>query len=117
MEQLNYNQLALAIESIVERVFDKQMSKCVSTLRQEVMAELGVSEYMALSKAIRVYSDNFIRKWRKAGRIKNVGTVKRVKFKVSDLELAASKDTHYQEYIAKKRRIAEKKLKTNTQLK
>ena len=111
MEGLNYNKLERTLESMMERVFEKKMTQCIVTIREEVFAELGVSEYMVLSKSYRVYSENFIKKWRRSGKLKNVGTVKRVKFKISDLEKISEQDECYQTYLAKKLRNKEKKLR------
>lgn len=111
---LNMNQLTMAIETVVEKAFDKQMAKCISHLRTEVLAELGVSEFMPLSKANRVYSENFIKKWRRSGKLKNAGTPKRVKFRIADLEKISEQDERYQIYLSKKLRNTEKKLRKST---
>lgn len=111
---LNMSQLTMAIETVVEKALDKQMGRCMSHLRTEILAELGVSEYMPLSKAYRTYSENFIKKWRRSGKLKNAGTPKRVKFRISDLEKLSEEDEFYKIYLSKKYRNIEKRIRKST---
>lgn len=103
--------LTLTIEYVVRNTVKTEISNCFSQLREEVFKELGISEYITLSRAYITYSENFIKKWRRGGKLKNAGTPKRVKFRIEDVEKAARNDACYQEYLQKKYRIAERKRK------
>lgn len=101
----------LSIERTVKEVIKSEVRECFQLLREEVFKELGVSEYVTLSKAYLTYSEHFVRSWRRSGKLKNVGTEKRVKFRVSDIEKIANGDAKYQTYLQNKIRRSTKKCK------